>query len=356
MNNILTEETFLRANAIWSAQQALKTGSEVETFCNAKMKRNHQIIQGHYKFAKSRLKNIEQAEQSGKTITDLIHSHGIYVHCLLLDTFSPISFAIAKEYHNAGSIIDRPSVQTKHNSIDLSKTVINKFVNIIGLRHVLGTISHLCSTCQKQHRRFFKRSEGPTTVHQLSTVHGPWSHINMDLGGPYILNTVRRSIAPRGQPTTKLHVVVAVCSLTKAVCMTVINGTGITAISQGLQAVFSRVGVPHGIWTDRQSGLSQITKSGTILTDEDGFKVQNININYVPTGPTGYSFNGAAERKIRNLKQALGSLNMSNTDLYPISFNNIILHLEQEVNSIPIGKRAQEMAMQETTAPNYSNY
>ena len=119
MNNILTEETFLRAKAIWSAQQALKTGSEVETFCNAKMKRNHQIIQGYFKFAKSRLINIEQAEQSGKTITDLIHSHGIYVHCLLLDTFSPISFAIAKEYHNAGSIIDRPSVQTKHNSIDL---------------------------------------------------------------------------------------------------------------------------------------------------------------------------------------------------------------------------------------------
>ena len=114
---------------------------------------------------------------------------------------------------------------------------------------------------------FFKRSEGPTTVHQLSTVHGPWSHINMDLRGPYILNTVRRSIATRGQPTTKLHVVVAVCSLTKAVCMTVINGTDITAISQGLQAVFSRVGVPHGIWTDRQSGLSQITKSGAILTD-----------------------------------------------------------------------------------------
>ena len=77
------------------------------------------------------------------------------------------------------------------------------------------------------------------------------------------------------------------------------------------------------------------------MTDEDGFKVQNININYVPTGPTGHSFNGAAERKIRNLKQALGSLNMTNTDLDPISFNNLILHLEQEVNSIPIGKRTQ---------------
>ena len=42
MNNILTEKTFLRAKAIWSAQQALK--SEVETFYNAKMKRNHHII------------------------------------------------------------------------------------------------------------------------------------------------------------------------------------------------------------------------------------------------------------------------------------------------------------------------
>ena len=119
INNILTKETFLKAKAIWSAQQALKTVSEVENFCNLKMKRNHQIKQGHFKFAKSRLINIEQAEQSGKTITDLIHSHGIYTHCLLLDTFSPISFAIAKEYHNDGSIIDRPLLLTKHNSIDL---------------------------------------------------------------------------------------------------------------------------------------------------------------------------------------------------------------------------------------------
>ena len=72
------------------------------------------------------------------------------------------------------------------------------------------------------------------------------------------------------------------------------------------------------------------------------------------TQQTGHSFNGAAERKIRNLKQALGSLNMTNTDMDPISFNNLILHLEQEVNSIPIGKRAQGKAMQETTVPNYS--
>ena len=161
MNNILTKETFLKAKAIWSAQQALKTGSEVEKYCNLKMKRNHQIKQGHFKFAKSRLINIEQAEQSGKIITDLINSHGIYTHCLLLDTFSPISFAIAKEYHNDGSIIDRPSVLTKHNSIDLSKTSINKFVSIIGLRHILGIISHLCSTCQKQDKRFLKGPKVP---------------------------------------------------------------------------------------------------------------------------------------------------------------------------------------------------
>ena len=86
---------------------------------------------------------------------------------------------------------------------------------------------------------------------------------------------VGQNSQPGAQPTTKLHVVVAVCSLTKAVCMAVINGTDVTAICQGLQAVFSRVGVPHGIWTDRQSGLSQITKSGTILTDEDGFKTKD---------------------------------------------------------------------------------
>ena len=73
MNNILTKETFLKSKAIWSAQQALKNGSEVNIFCNLKMKRNHQIKEGHFKFAKSRLINIEQAEQSGKTITDLIH-------------------------------------------------------------------------------------------------------------------------------------------------------------------------------------------------------------------------------------------------------------------------------------------
>ena len=77
------------------------------------------------------------------------------------------------------------------------------------------------------------------------------------------------------------------------------------------------------------------------MTDEDCFKVQHININHVPTGSTRHSFNGAAERKIRNLKQALGNFNMTNTDLDPIAFNNLILHLEQEVNSIPIGKRAQ---------------
>ena len=46
MNNILTKETFLKAKAIWSAQQALKTGSEVEKYCNLKMKINHQIKQG----------------------------------------------------------------------------------------------------------------------------------------------------------------------------------------------------------------------------------------------------------------------------------------------------------------------
>ena len=82
------------------------------------MKSNHQKKGGEFSFARSRLNDVRETEMGGKEMLDLMVSQGLHANCLLLDTFSPTAWAIAREFHKGEPIICRPTVQAKHNSIE----------------------------------------------------------------------------------------------------------------------------------------------------------------------------------------------------------------------------------------------
>ena len=219
---------------------------------------------------------------------------------------------------------------------------MTKTKHILGLHFIVPILINDCTICLRRLKRFCTSSEGRIHSHNLT-----FSALNLvlhlDILGPLHVRT-RYNLPTRNEDhfTSKLYVIVAVCAVSRLVTLAVVGSRKVHDINLGLRAIFSRSGVPWMIFVDNESSFHKINREGTIGVQE------NNNINnycvpfyFVPPTARAHQANSIVERKIRSIRETVGSLNFGSTNMDIPAVTNFIQLAEEHLNNVPCGLRKQ---------------
>ena len=128
----------------------------------------------------------------------------------------------------------------------------------------------------------------------------------------------------------------AVCAVSRLVTLAVVGSRKVHDINLGLRAIFSRSGVPWMIFVDNESSFHKINREGTIgVQENNNIKNYCVPFYFVPPTARAHQANSIVERKIRSIRETVGSLNFGSTGMNVPAVTNFIQLAEEHLNNVP---------------------
>ena len=244
---------------------AIKTSSELHQFASKSQKQNHCIRISETYFCKSRFSSYTENSSSSNLVTSLLKQSGCRQHNCMLDTFSPITSSLFNFHHRGkgASLKTHKILAIPHHGRDTTLMNIIKSKNILSGNQITADLIKNCWPCALRNKRFLKYPQGTIHSHGLPTqTHNPtFLSVHCDLAGPVKIK-LTEGAETRHQKVTKAYIVVAVCSVTKAVCLAFTESRKLVHIARALRAICSRIPTPLYWICDQEGALCQLINSG----------------------------------------------------------------------------------------------
>ena len=155
-HQVFTEEEFSTMLGAYGTLLTAKASGEVEKFGTAKQIRNNGHKYKEFWLNRSRMNNYTERAVNSPELANTLRSLGVQHMCPLIDTYSPMAWAIGKYYHQFkdSERYTRPSSSGKCRGMDSAEPEIQKTKGIIGLRHVLKIININCLGCNIRQQKY----------------------------------------------------------------------------------------------------------------------------------------------------------------------------------------------------------
>ena len=160
----------------------------------------------------------------------------------------------------------------------------------------------------------------------------------VDLAGPLtIRGRAGTETRNAGKEKQKFYVIVAVCSTSRLVTLTMIGSRKTNDVALGLRAITARTNFPYMMVSDNEGAFHTIAREGTIgIVDKNYITSFGVPIYFVPPTERGHISNAVCERRIRSLKSVIGTLDFSRTGLDAAGASNVLMTVEEMLNSVPV--------------------
>ena len=233
-----------------------------------------------------------------------------------------------------------------HAGVDCTYSTATQVAWIVGGRRLAKAIQTTCVRC----RFLRKKLEGQkmSVLPPRITVPCPvFTHIGLDLAGPFIVTREKTSIATRGNPgTMKLWAVLFLCLNTKALRTLLCRGYSTQDFLLCFDEFVADSGQPLTIHCDRGSNLMSAGKlvreeqSDQMECDWDEVAKSTVGKTEWMFCPLGAQFrNGATERFVGKLKKTLEHKFDGRKKLFVKEMSVAMKVVTSVVNSRPVGAR-----------------
>ena len=208
----------------------------------------------------------------------------------------------------------KPNLASAHLSVSLTTQRLKTGVSATLFSHMRATISkwvQICPFCIRvgSSERSFTHSAGDPHILSLLDVETPVFHcVSLDIFQEvYVLAHSRA----RGKPSYCVNIMIAADLVSKTVCFTVLDGSKMTDIIQGLQQIALRYRLPAMVLVDSGPQLRCLPDHEELT---NALSPQGIKVVVVPQG---HAFSNFSERMIKDSKKVLATLREdSNKTLY----------------------------------------
>ena len=323
---------------------ATKVSSETQHFGTTQSLKHHVHPAYGFSFSNSRLSNY--ADIQNEELENTLKNNDVYPHILVIDKFSPIAWAIVRYYHESPTgnkipqILHRPSIKSKHAGRDKSIIMAERTKDILNINIIAAIIAAQCRICKLRLNKYKISSEGRLHEEQWIKDRGTFLVAYIDLLGPI---KIKQTAGPetRSSTTHSYYVLVAVCSTTRALRLSLISGTDKRSVANGLHAITARAAVPVLWYADRQSSFVSIAKQGQwgILTDtqtDTSIRLEDFVIYFAPVTGQGHQAHAIVENMIQRIKNSFGSTNLKNSGLDCCQVYNLLIIIERQLNMTPM--------------------
>ena len=324
---------------------AVKVSTETKKFCSSKQLETHVEEVDGFTFSKSRFSNYN-ANAEDSVIAQTLQRQNYEAHVLHIESFSPVAWAISLYHHKNPKthhpLLKRPS-NIRHNGRDSGRIQMEKSKDILGANAIHAIICKQCKICALRNKRTMQQAEGRIHLHQLAPEikhFAAFKATYLDIAGPISLNIWSKTMQTRNATKVNMYILIAVCSITRAVALTLLSSTKSGHVALGLLSLASRVGTPLLWLADRQSSFVKLAKEARWIVDRTNqLKIENLEFSFCPVGGEAHQNHGAVEKRIQLLRQAFGSMNLSRTSLGACEVWSMLHVIEASLNNIPIGLR-----------------
>ena len=128
-----------------------------------------------------------------------------------------------------------------------------------------------------------QQAEGRIHLHQLvpEIKHfAAFKATYLDIAGPISLNIWSKTMQTRNATKVNMYILIAVCSITRAVALTLLSSTKSGHVALGLLSLASRVGTPLLWLADRQSSFVKLAKEARWIVDRTNqLKIENLEFS-----------------------------------------------------------------------------
>ena len=324
---------------------AVKVSTETKSFCNSKQLETHVEEVDGFTFSKSRFSNYNSNAQDS-IVAQTLQRQNYEAHIITIESFSPIAWAVSLYHHKNSKthhpLLKRPS-NIRHNGRDSGRIQMDKSKDVFGANAIHAIICKQCKICALRNKRTMQQAEGRVHPHQLvpEIKHfAAFKATYLDIAGPISLNVWSKTMQTRNATKVNMYILIAVCSITRAVALTLLSSTKSGHVALGLLSLASRVGSPLLWLADRQSSFVKLAKEARwIVSRTNQLKIENLEFSFCPVGGEAHQNHGAVEKRIQLLRQAFGSMNLSRTSLGACEVWSMLHVIEASLNNIPIGLR-----------------
>ena len=233
-----------------------------------------------------------------------------------------------------------------HSGVDVTAQTTTQVAWIVGVKRLAQKIKNDCIRCKFLEKKL--EGQKMASLPPSLTVPCPvFSHIGMDLAGPFIVTRERTATQTRGNPgTIKVWAAVFICLNTHAVRIEMIAGYSTQDFLLAWRSLQSEVGVPLSVHTDQGSQLVSAAKVTDSEKTENDHNFEWKEIAKASIGKTTWIFapaggqhrNGAAEALVKKFKRTLDHLHPGRK-LSLLEMQVVMKEIAAIINARPIHAR-----------------
>ena len=220
---------------------------------------------------------------------------------------------------------------------------------IVGARNKLRHIRRSCVTCQKLFGRPKLQVMADLPPERCTVVERPFTHVGLDLFGPFLV--------AQGRSTVKRYGCIFTCLSVRAIHLEVLPSLHTDAFINGLRRFCARRGQPVTIRSDRGTNLvgaqSELLKEVKRL---DKSKIHNamrrMDIEWSFNPPMSSHQGGVWERMIRTVRKVLLAI-MPKEALTDDILSTLFCEVENIINSRPLTKCSMDVHDLAPLCPNH---
>ena len=268
-----------------------------------------------------------------------LHSMRIAKNIPIVDKFSPFYIAFARYIHNKFKLnhYNENFLDKHHRGVATNYHNSLEFLYAPGGESIFRRIANSCFQCIKKSKKLIEYEFGSLPLQSL-TVLKPFTHVHIDLMGPYLVKTNLDARDTRARISNiKVWGLIFVCSFSRATHIEVTESCTVGGICDAFSRMQCTFGPINYVVSDKHASQIKVLKDAEFVEQINNtlYKRHGFFFQVVPVSK--HQWNGIAEVRIRSAKNLIGKGENKVSNLTILQFSTLLKVTAALMNAIPLG-------------------
>ena len=262
---------------------------------------------------------------------------------LLFEKTQPLYLALVKYIHEVSGYRTTQrrvkALQMHHPGITATYTLVLRLAYAPGGLQIITRLIKSCLPCISRLKQRVFRQFGRLHKESLSVLY-PFLCTHFDCLGPIRIRRLRGvSISTRQTEAyvTTAHIMIFVCSWSKAVHAELIEDSSAVEMSNGMTRFMCKVGMAKSFIMDKHATNLLLANEGELLVQIQTILMKRTGWSFHAVAKGNHHENGQVERRARSYREVLGSADCSRTGISFNQYQTLIDVCTCLINQVPLG-------------------
>ena len=278
--------------------------------------------------SRSRINDVLNFVETGDLKISDLGSLNLRSNIPVVDRYSPLSYAIAKDVHNSC-----------HRGVETCFRISMEQVQIIRGFSLFKEIDSECVKCIKKRGKFTEVLMGPVPENQV-TIAPAFYCCQVDLYGPVkvFCPGFERDTRNSNKKELKNWILVGACPTTKALNLQVVDKSDTRGVLEALIRLGCEVGWPKLFFCDADSVFMKIMAEIEVSLSDVQYNLYTeygATFEVCPVG--GHERQGLVERRIQTVQKSFNDLGLKTMRIHSMGLQSMCKIVENTLNNLPYG-------------------